>query len=326
MTPILPAELGFPPVEPVATLRSIAHLFPSARRNARCGVYILSLADGTHYIGQAIEVVRRFAQHRSRYEIEGFSFIRTPQIKLDLLEREKIRLAESLDLRLINFIHTTVVTGEADLDLVMPEAEQREWVGSGKYHFKRDRSEPIVLSQAHLDRYAERMKQFQSHPQSDLAVGLLRQYLINCLPAPRRTEYSFWSVSCLPSTGRGTFERLFCVSAASMELFVVLCSKKNIEDVWGFVTVSENALCAMIPDPEDFKKTHTSVDFTVYPYRDAGEDQITLRVWGAAALKRLLADEVVQIAGGILAQRVMRKRPTFYAQYHCSQLAQLALG
>lgn len=326
MTPDIYTTAGFPPVQLVATLRSIAHLFPSNKKGGRCGIYLLVFQDGTHYIGQAIDVVRRFAQHRLRFDIVGFSFIRTPAKKLDELERDKIYLAESVGLRLVNFIHTTVVAGETDLDLLLPEEEQQKWIGAGAYHFERDQAEPIRLSQTHLDRYAERIKRFHAHPQSALAAHLLRTYLINCIPAPRRTEYSFWNVSCLPATGRGTFERLLCVSAASMELFVLLCDKKNKDDIWGFLTVSDEALTSRVPDPEEFRKRHTSVDFTVHPYRDAGEDQITLWVSGATALKQLLEDEDVQFAGGILAQRVMRKRPTFYAQYHCPQLAQLALG
>jgi hypothetical protein len=320
------AKLGFPSPHPVETLRSIAHLFASTKKGSRCGIYLLALMDGTHYIGQTIEVVRRFAQHCSQHEIVGFSFIRAKQAELSQLEREKIYLAESLGLRLTNFIHTTVVAGQTDLDLVVPEAEQEKWVRSGQDCFHRDHSPSIVLPHAHLDRYATRFKVFQFHPQSTLAVDLLRKYLINCIVAPRRTEYSFWNVSCLPSTGRGDLERLFCVSAASMELFVLMCHKRNKKDLHGYVTISEEALCMMIPDPDDFKKKHPTVEFTIVPYRDAGEDQITLAVWGETPLKRLLDDEAVQIAGSILALRVMRKRPTFYAQYHCAQLAQLALG
>jgi hypothetical protein len=121
-------------------------------------------------------------------------------------------------------------------------------------------------------------------------------------------------------------KRLFCVSAASMELFVLLYGKTNPKDLSGFLTVSLDALDNMIADFEIFRERHPSIELSVYPYKDAGEDQVTLHVRGAKGLQRILSDEVVQVAGGILAQRVMRKRPTFYAQYHCPQLARLALA
>jgi hypothetical protein len=77
MISILLTKHAFRFMQPMANLRAIAHLFPSAKKDDPYGVYLPAFLDGTHYILQAIEVVRRFAQHRSRYEIAGSSFIRT---------------------------------------------------------------------------------------------------------------------------------------------------------------------------------------------------------------------------------------------------------
>jgi hypothetical protein len=323
--PGLYEELGFPALQSVATLPSIAHLLPSKKQGHRCGVYLLAFPDNTHYIGQAIEVVRRFAQHRQNHSISGFSFIRIKPEKLNKVEIEKIKLAEALGLRLTNIVHTTVIAGETDLDLVLPLEEQAKWIGKGAYYFRKDQSPSVVLPEAHICKFAKKIETFLAHPHADLAIDLLRKYLINFIPSPRLTEYSFWNVSCMPSTGTADLKRLFCVSAASMELFVLFCGKTDPKDISGFLTVSADALEEMIPVVDDFRERHPSVEFSIYPYRDAGEDQVTLHVWGAEALQWLVSDEVVQIAGGILAQRVMRKRPTFYAQYHCPQLARLAL-
>jgi predicted GIY-YIG superfamily endonuclease len=312
-------------MESVATLPSIAHLLPLKKKGHRCGIYLLAFSDDTHYIGQAVEVVRRFAQHRQQHAITGFSFIRTKEELLDEVEVEKIKRAEALGLRLTNIVHTTVVAGETDLDLVIPLTEQAKWVGRGASLFRKDRSEPIILPESHTCRFSKKFETFLAHPQKKLAVDLLRAYLVNFVPSPRRTEYSFWNVSCLPSTGMIHTKRLLCVSAASMELFVLLCAKNDPNDVSGFLTVSLDALEEMIVDLDAFQKRIPSLEFSIYPYRDAGQDQVTLHVHGARDLRRLLSDNVVQIAGGILAQRAMRKRPTFYAQYHCPQLARLAL-
>ena len=43
-------------------------------------------------------------------------------------------------------------------------------------------------------------------------------------------------------------------------------------------------------------------------------------------MAELLADESVSKAAAMLALRVMRKRATIYAKFHCTQLADLALG
>jgi len=81
------ADLGFPKPAPVTSLRSIAHLFGSAK--SRCGIYLLIFPHDRAYIGQAVEVVRRFAQHRGSYEnITAFSFI--PMARRNLGDEERL--------------------------------------------------------------------------------------------------------------------------------------------------------------------------------------------------------------------------------------------
>ena len=59
-------ELGFPAPTDVRGRRSIADLLPKSRD--RRGIYLLEFSDGTFYIGQALNVVRRFGQHRQRHD------------------------------------------------------------------------------------------------------------------------------------------------------------------------------------------------------------------------------------------------------------------
>ena len=59
-------ELGFPTPTDVRGRRSIADLLPKSRD--RCGIYLLAFSDGTFYIGQALDVVRRFSQHRKQHD------------------------------------------------------------------------------------------------------------------------------------------------------------------------------------------------------------------------------------------------------------------
>src|SRR5690349_12249757 len=87
--------LGFSTAEPVGSFHSIAHLF--GKTKGRCGIYMLGFPDDSIYIGQAKDVVRRFAQHRRNYSsIATFSFLRTRESKLDDVEVDLIRRAEKL--------------------------------------------------------------------------------------------------------------------------------------------------------------------------------------------------------------------------------------
>lgn len=160
-------ELGFATLQSVATLPSVAHLLPSKKKGHRCGVYLLAFPDNTSE-------------------------------NLNKIEVEKIELAEAFGLRLTNIVHTTVIAGETDLDLVLPLDEQAKWIGRGAYYFRKDRSQSVVLPDAHIGRFAKKFEGFLRHHHADLAIDLLRTYLISFIPSPRPTEYSFWNVSCMP--------------------------------------------------------------------------------------------------------------------------------
>ena len=68
------ARLGFPSLHNVSGRHSIAELIGKSKN--RCGIYLLHFDSGTYYIGQAVDVVRRFGQHRKMHlDIIGFSFL-----------------------------------------------------------------------------------------------------------------------------------------------------------------------------------------------------------------------------------------------------------
>ncbi len=137
-------SLGFAAMTPVSTLRSIAQLFGSSK--PRCGIYLLEFPEQRFYIGQAVEVVRRFAQHRKNYdEIVGFSFIPTQRGDLDDVERRLIREAEDLGLVMFNTVHASNVVGDTDLDLVVSPSEQAVWLSDPATFNDEDASSAIVL-------------------------------------------------------------------------------------------------------------------------------------------------------------------------------------
>lgn len=320
----VPLELGFPPLSPVSTLRSIAQLFGSTK--SRCGIYLLEFPSRTFYIGQAIDVVRRFAQHRQTYEqIIGFAFLPAPKAALDAMEREMIHKSELLTLVILNTIHASVVVGDTDLDMVLSKERQQAWLVSPTSFNSNDEAAPITLSASQLERFRKQFQIFQQHSHFAAASSFLRTYIQNCVPAPSRTEYSFWVVSCMPSTNKNTWPRLLCFSAGIMELLVVGVHKSNPSEMWGFVTVASDILSLQFESDQAIKEAFSSIEITRNNYRDAGQHQITLQANNELALKAILGHEAVQQAAAALALRVMRKRATIYAKFHCKQLADFAL-
>lgn len=319
------SDLGFPVAEPVATLRSIAHLFGASKD--RCGIYLLEFPGEKFYVGQAVDVVRRFAQHRKNYdEIIGISFIPTPRKLLDETERSLIRKAEQLNLMILNTVHATNVIGDTDLDLVLPREQQDSWLSSPVSFNGDERSiSAISLPDAQVERLSNRFLKFKKHRHFSTASQLLSLYIANCIPSPKRTEYSFWVVSCFPATNRNTWPRLFCVSIGVMETFVLGYHKNSPTEMWGFLSVASDVLSETYENDESLMTAFPSIEIIRREYRDAGQHQITLCAGDERSLKILLEDKAIQQSAATLALRVMRKRATIYSKFHCKQLADLAI-
>lgn len=323
-------SIGFPESTPVATLRTIAHLFGT--RKSRCGIYMLRLPGDRAYIGQARDVVRRFAQHLRVHEsIEAFAFLPTRLSSLNERERFLIREAERAGIVLSNVLHVTDFVGETDLDAVVSAEIQERWLRDpSPVNTQCDTGARVQLPRAQVERFRPNFKRYaaldESVPAATLALDL---YMRGCLPLPRATEYSFWAVSCMPSTNRSTWPRMYCVSAGVMELFVCgyHSGRKPPVASWAFVNVSKKVLYDGFGGQKAFVRQFPNVRLDESrAYRDAGDDQLSLSVADADEMLDLLPDPRLQMAAGALALRVMRKRPTVYSQYHCQLLVDEALG
>ncbi|MFC4160403.1 GIY-YIG nuclease family protein [Chitinimonas lacunae] len=320
------ASLGFPAFAPVASLFSITHLFDSGRK--RCGVYLLHFQAGSFYIGQSVDVVRRFSEHRRIYDdIVGFSFLPVEKIYLEDKEKDIIFRAEIQGIKIINAVHVSILSGTADLDSIIPRAEQDEWLKDPISFVKqRPQGEKITLPDSLQIRFAKSFQKFRKHQLAPKILPLAKRYIEYCLPFPRKTEHSFWAVSCMPSTNRNTFPRLLSVNVGVMEIFVAGWMKHNPTRLWAFLTIAGDVLEDSGISIYQLKKTYPFLNKSYRGYRDAGQYQVTLSVEGDDKLEILLDNPTVLKAAATLALRVMRKHATIYSKFHCSQLADVLLA
>jgi hypothetical protein len=174
------------------------------------------------YLGQSVDVVRRFAEHRRDYDdIIGFAFRPTPRAWLAKMEKDLIYRAEKEGLVIRNTVHASNVVGHTRLDLVLPPDEQTAWASSPESFNRLDVVDPIGLSAGQVERFAGKFEKLRRHPLFEPVLGLLRSYVAGCVPAPSHTEFSFWAVSCCPGTNAYTWPRLACVNVGWMEAFVL---------------------------------------------------------------------------------------------------------
>ncbi len=315
-------ELGFVQIEQVAGLLSIAHIFGSSKK--RCGLYLLQLEDGNFYIGQAVDVVGRFAQHlKSKGRIQGFAFLPMAQRHLDNLEKRLIRAAEAAGIPLVNITHMSVIVGERDLDHLVSYQEQESWLSGAPN--SQAIGERVVLSEALRHRFRHRFQQFSASPHFSELLEWLSLYIREVIIDPQRTEYTFWSVSCLPSAGsQAIWRRSYALSAAVMELFVVGRWRDGEPPAWAFMNVASDVLESAFGSVTKVMQRYPELELMDARYRDAGTHQVRLFAENGSCIPYLLADPAIKLAARSLALRVMRKRATIYGKYHCPQLANAA--
>lgn len=178
---------------------SISDLFPKSKN--RCGIYLLEFSDNTFYIGQAIDNVKRFSQHRKNYDnIVNYWFQEINKQKLDEIEQKLIQEAEIRGLLLINKTYVSNVIGDTDLDIIISPEEQKTWLEENKELPKDTFDLFALVDEKYKVKYKQNFQKLQQLEIFSTIKEILRIYIKKSLPSFKKTELSFWSLSCLPST------------------------------------------------------------------------------------------------------------------------------
>lgn len=299
---------GFSQPHRVQGRASIADLF---KPDERCGLYVLHFANGDIYAGQALDVTRRYVQHRKVHVgIEQISFRQVPKNKLNNEERALIWSLEQSGKRLRNITFTSVPKGESDFDLVMSLEEQNRWLEDPSY------IDPIgerIVDPELRRKYSRKYESFANLPRSDEISNILRSYVQASIPAFLRSEVSFWCVSCLPTRYVYTrisiyWQEVFTVSVAEDELWVSLHMADS-----PFTLLSDEALALLF-------ERHPTLEITDHKYNPGGSDQVNL-VLPLADAQTFISDPEVTPAIRLFNLRLMKKGPCNFARYHCMDLA-----
>lgn len=309
-------DLGFRGWNDVSQRLSIADLF---RTGQRCGIYVLGFANGERYVGQAKDVVRRYAQHRARHgDIVSIAFQEIRESELSRVERDCIHALESRGLPLRNLAHMSVVQGERDLDLIVSSDEQAEWL---------DRNGPAadsarIVEDADLRRrYRSRFEQFMQLPHAEDALFLLGTYINAVIPFPRRTELSFWSLSCMPAqSGVQLYARL------NLNMQEVLTLEADDQELWAHFHLAKSPFESYFGD--NWLETLAEKDWVpdLHAYKPGGHDQFWLRDNPPEDAMRLMVWPVPSDAMSRLNLNLMRKGPTYYSSSHCLDLVDAAMA
>lgn len=306
-------HLGFATLHPVWGRGSIADLFPPGER---CGLYILHFATGEFYAGQAVDVVRRYAQHRQVHQdIERISFRCIDRANLNEAERDLIQTLERAGYRLRNIALTSIPYGESDFDLIMAPEEQSRWLADASFVDEAgSRPQDTDLRR----KYSRKFDALKASPHYGAVTDVLQLYARQGLPAMLRGEVSFWAVSCLPA--QGVLARVNINWQEVCTLYVDRCQ------LFVSLHVAESPLSALSRFARwKFRRRHPLLYGDEHQYRPGGQDQLHLTT-AAERAPRLLNDEHFWPALRLFNLRLMKKGPCTFGRYHCFDLADQILA
>ncbi|HWK68371.1 MAG TPA: hypothetical protein VNS34_25905 [Rhizobiaceae bacterium] len=195
--------------------------------------------------------------------------------------------------------------------------QQRDWIeGKTVLPDAGDRSESLEQR----FKYVARFEKLLRRPQAREVLGILRLYGPNCIPIPRKTERSYWSVSCLPSTSD---KPLIRVNASWMELFTLYA---HGEDVRARVIVHLSDFTtdgSATPDQVDQPSLEQSVALPedVSYFFPRGADMFGINVRGSVSIRKFLGSR--RVLRGIRTFNLthMNRGRNAYQASHCYSVA-----
>ena len=302
-------EYGFPAEYPVEGRASIADLF---KPEHRCGIYILHFKNDQYYAGLAIDVVRRYAQHRLNHtDIVKISFKTVPQLSLSEEERSLIWTLERQNFVLRNITFTGLPPAESDFDLIMPLADQQAWLQG--HDLPDTDSERIGAPERRL-KYTAHYQRLLRQPEVKLVIDVLRTYAQIGIPIRRRSEISFWCSSCLPTPH--VFSR---ININWQEVLTVY--RRTDGAIWSSFHLAASPITALSDsDLEQLTPWDSAGYSTDHYYEPGGQDQLHVEI-PIEDMLRFLAEPAIQSSIRLFNWRLMKKGPCIYGRYHCLDLA-----
>ncbi|CAM4087117.1 GIY-YIG nuclease family protein [Deinococcus marmoris] len=317
MTDHLLSALGFPPFQDVTGQTSVARLH---RAGQRCGIYILGFADGERYVGQAVDVTKRYLNHRKTYaDLTQLTFKCVPAGELDAEEQRCIHTLEAAGMLLRNFTHMSVVRGKRPFDEVVTPEEQDAWL---RGNADLQDGESHVHDESLRRRQRHKFEQLMTLPHAQDALRLLGLYLVSTLPFPNRTEQDFWIVTCLPY-GLGKDDSVYCrVTVNMQENFSVYGNEHGLGIA---IHTAVSPLKELLGDEWQRHLEEGEYEVTGHQYKPGGHDQTQINAFGYEHAKILLTSGQTLQAMAVLNLRLMRRGGAYQPGSHCPQLADAAL-
>lgn len=315
------AKLGFLTTKHVEHRNSIYDLFHNI---SNIGIYVLHFSNNTYYVGQSIDIPRRFSEHKKVHQdITKISFKSCNRSDLNFEEAKTIAEFEKF-FSIRNIALASYPDTISALSIIFPEDRQNEWLYATKYSSSNVRQTDSVLRAKFNQKYQLLIKNHFFH---DRILAVMKKYVSLCIPEKFLTEISFWGCSCLPSGGKDTslikvFSR---INIYWQEVFTVGKSRANSFPIFNWHL--EKSVFDSLPDKEWVRRydKFKSLSFDDHFYKTGGSDQFRINICDTSEALDLLDDNIFIDSAKRFNLRLMRKGPLNFAQFHCMDLSDILL-
>lgn len=290
----------------------------------RCGLYLFECANHEVYIGIAKDVAQRLPYHLKKHQdVQIFRYLPHPgdEPERRKVERQLVRAAQRTGLIVRNREHASGHLGPSTLDALVTGNEQTAWLRDPVAVNAQDVSALIELDPSQLAAHDGDFRRLQQHPRYRNIVATLGVYAARCIPFPHRTEATFWTVSCFPSSNHA---RIFCVSMAALETFYIAVSDNDHDDIHAIMFVDNRHLPSGRWGRAILAARGVMFD-DEYKHKSGGAFEQCLVIDDIRYLPSVLKIKHVRRAAAAFNLDLMRKRQSAYKPSHCRQLAAAAL-
>lgn len=272
------------------------------------GIYVLVFANGEEYAGQTINFMKRFTQHRHRWD--DIVKVRFASVaKKYLAEAEATLIAQrGLEYRLRNLMLTSHPLGSSPLNLTINPQIQQQWLEAREDFQPSQISNKRVEIAKSRETKNEKFQALAEHPFGEAVIETVAEYVHQVIPFPEQTEHYLWTVTAMPSTNkRKNHQRLAILSIQNVEMLYIFEELEN--DEWLPYTAINTAVIENIPSEfEGYMDVHGS-------YRTAGEvNQIFYQ--GIYGIQDFFEKPEILQAARSLALGQMRKGRAMFSRFH----------
>lgn len=186
-----------------------------------CGIYILEFENGESYVGQAVDVRKRFvshwrdsAHHPAWRDITHLSFTPYPAAELNIREATMLQALKSEGRPLRNKAMNLFHEQASPLDEIIAPVDQYHWADSEYLHRTASQvpEQRIARAVAGLPPGASKMSRLPLYGE---CLADISAFIDLVLPDPLGTMEKYWTISDCPSTNGG---RYYTVNVGVLEM------------------------------------------------------------------------------------------------------------